>query len=65
MLNTLPGAWDTLHVSLINSSLSGIVTTEYVMIGVLNEEMIRRSQASPSSPLHANSLVIEDRREPT
>ncbi|KAF3652829.1 hypothetical protein FXO38_15906 [Capsicum annuum] len=61
LLNTLPDSWETLRVSLTNSTPSGIVTMEYVKSGVLNEEMRRRSQASSSSSSHSDVLVTEER----
>ena len=61
LLNTLPGSWKTLRVSLTNFAPGDIVTMEYVKSGVLNKEMRRRSQASSSSSSHSDVLVTEER----
>ena len=58
LLATLPDSWETLRVSLINSSPNGIITLEIAKKGVLNEEVRRRSQGSSSQ---SDILVTEDR----
>lgn len=58
LLNTLPDSWETLRVSLTNSTPGGKVTMEYAKSGVLNEEVRRKSQGSSSQ---ADILVTEDR----
>ena len=56
LLNTLPNSWETFRVSLTNAAPNGIVTTEYVKSGVLNEEMRRRTQGTSS---HSEVLMVE------
>ena len=43
LLGTLPDSWETFRTSLSNSALDGIVTFDLTKIGVLNEEMRRKS----------------------
>ncbi|WMV49915.1 hypothetical protein MTR67_043300 [Solanum verrucosum] len=48
LLNTQPGSFETLRVSLTYSAPSGVVTMEYARSGVLNEEMCNDPRAAPS-----------------
>ncbi|KAK8530739.1 hypothetical protein V6N12_013241 [Hibiscus sabdariffa] len=60
LLVTLPDSWETFQVSLINSSPQVIITLDLVKSGVLNEEVIRRSQGSTSQ---SEVLIIKNRGE--
>ena len=61
LLNTLSDSFETLWVSLTNSSLSGVETMKYAKSGVLNEEMRRRSQGSSFSISHSDVFVTANR----
>ena len=58
LLNTKLDSWETLRISLTNSTTSGKVTMEYAKSGVLNEEVRRKSQDISS---HSDILYTEDR----
>ena len=56
LLKTLPDSWETFRVSLTNAVPKGIVNTEYIKSGVLNEEMRQRTQGASS---HLEVLMVD------
>ena len=59
-LASLPESWETLKISLINTTLNSVVNMENVKSSILNEEMRRRSQSSSSSS--QSEVMIADSR---
>ena len=59
LLNTLLDSRQNLRVTLTNSTLSGVVTMDFVKIAILNEEVRRQTQQASSS--QAEVLVTENR----
>ncbi|MCH83705.1 gag-pol polyprotein [Trifolium medium] len=47
-LGSLPGSWETFRMSLSNSAVDGVLSMNLVKRNILNEEMRRESQDSPS-----------------
>nr|QIA97933.1 hypothetical protein AP_R.00g000310-v1.0.a3 [Amaranthus palmeri] len=49
LLSTLPDSWDTFRMTLCNGAPSGKVTLDFVKVGILNEEMRKKSHGVSSS----------------
>lgn len=59
LLGTLPDSWDTFRMTLCNSAPNGKVTLDFAKVGILNEEMRKKSHGVSSSPEEA--YVAENR----
>ncbi|RVW14266.1 Retrovirus-related Pol polyprotein from transposon TNT 1-94 [Vitis vinifera] len=57
LLSSLPESWETLVVTVSNSTPDGVVTMSQVTSSLLNEETRRKSSGSS----HSEALVIENR----
>ena len=57
LLSSLPKSWETLVVTVSNSTLDGVVTMSQVTSSLLNEETRRKSSGSS----HSEALVMENR----
>ena len=56
LLSSLPESWETLVVTVSNSSPDGVVTMSQVTSNLLNEETRRKSSGSS----HSEALVMEN-----
>ena len=59
LLGTLPDSWDTFRMTLCNSAPHGKVTLDIAKVGILNEEMSKKSHGVSSSSEEA--YVAENR----
>lgn len=59
LLGTLPDSWDTFRMTLCNSAPNVKVTLDFAKIGILNEEMRKKSHSVSSSSEEA--YVVENR----
>src|ERR1044072_3192064 len=60
LLSSLPDSWETLVVSLSNSTI-GNMTFDIVKEALLNEEIRRKGNNMASSSTHTEALVVESR----
>ncbi|KAK2382824.1 zinc knuckle (CCHC-type) family protein [Trifolium repens] len=58
LLGSLPDSWETFRMSLSNSAADGVLSMDLVKSSILNEEMRKMSQDSPSQ---SEMLVAESR----
>jgi hypothetical protein len=58
LLGSLPDSWETFRMSLSNSAADGVLSMDLVKSSILNEEMRRMSQDSPSQ---SEVIVAESR----
>lgn len=58
LLGLLPESWETLVVFVSNSVLNGILTVNYIINGLLNEEIRRKSSGVSSSQVLAKEVEL-------